>query len=264
MGAVLSPHELGALTTMVEQAQARNAHELRAAKVQGGRQRRVSGVIVPLWVLDELEEGEDGNPAVAHTTPRGAEAIVNDLEELLDTGTTYKIQGTTKGGHEILKTVTISTTDDAPPVATTPGQTDMGGVAWATLRALTAAPKMTGELAEVIANRARSVLAALEERAEDQYTLGHMQARLKYEPKEDAEAVAARWAAIAGMVNMAATNPDVKDGIAKALGAISKGFGAGVESTRQRWSQRAQGEKPSGTASKKRSRKKDSGAGVGS
>lgn len=238
MGAVLSPHETGALTMMAEQAQARNAHELRAAKVQGGRQRRVPGIVIPLWVLDEIEEDDEGNPAVAHTTPRGAEAIVNDLEELLETGTTYRIQGTTKGGHEILKTVTISTTEDAPPVATTPSSTDMGGVAWATLRALTSAPKMTGELAEVIASRERSVLAALEQQAEDQYTLGHMQARLKYEPREDAEAVAARWAAIAGMVQMAATNPEIKDGISKALGAVSKGFGMGVESARQRFSKR--------------------------
>ena len=256
MAAVLSPHDVGTLVSMVEASQTRNAHEIRAARVQGGKQRRVSGVVVPLWTADEFAENEEGEEVVTEKSPRAGESVVHDLEELLEAGETYKIQGTTKGGHEVLKTCTVVTTGDAPPEATTPHNTDMGSVAWATLRALTKAPDMAGELARVIADREKSVLAALEERSEDQYTLGFMQARLKFEPREDAEAVAARWSAIAGIVQMVGSNPEIKDGIAKAVGAVSKGFGAGVESVRSKREQRKA--EPDGTKTKKRSRKKDS------
>lgn len=232
MAAVLSPHDLSSLISMIEAAQTRNAYELRAARVQGGKQRRVSGVVVPLWTGEETK-GEESNPS-EEKSPRAAESIVHDLEERLESGETYKIQGTTKGGHEVLKTCTIVTTGDTPTEATTNQSTDMGSVAWATLRALTKAPDMAGELARVLAEREKSVLAALEERSEDQYTLGYMQARIKYEPREDAEAVAARWAAIAGIVQMVGTNPDIKEGISKVGSAIGHGFGMGIERIRNK------------------------------
>ncbi len=230
MAAVFSPHEVGVLISMIDGAQTRGSNEIRVCRVQGGSQRRVPGLVIPLWTYDE--PGQEGDEAAR--IPKAAETVINDLEERLEAGEVYKVQGTTKGGNEVLKTATVSTTPSTPPQATTPSSTDMGSVAWATLRGLSETPRITADLARVISDREKAVASALEAKADDQYTIGFQTARMRYEPQEDPEVAMAKYQAMLGFAQLVTTNPEARDGLKSFIGAIAKGFGVGVESVRSK------------------------------
>lgn len=230
MSAVLSPHEIEAATSLVEAGQQRGARELRIARIIAGRPKRIPGICIPLWIGTEDDEDK---------VARAPEGIVAELEDVFEPGESYKLLATT--GSDVLKQATI-TSGEAPDVPGQGGDFGLAQVANATLRAFALAPKAAGDLAEVLASRESATLKSILKTNEDAYEIGWLKARLKFEPQEDPEVTAARWAAIEAMGTAAVTNPEIREGIGRLIGGVVGVAGATFANQRERWQRRREAE----------------------